>query len=93
MESPGTLFNTIGEIEDQAVITVSGEQTYPTEGSLNLTTVFVAGAPISTVRPARRASHPLAVRFGGGRGRPPVGAPGPTPLRRHLPIAVARGLR
>lgn len=50
VESPGPMFNTIGEIEDQAVISVSGEQTYPTEGSLNLTTVFVAGAPTSTVR-------------------------------------------
>lgn len=50
VESPGPMFNTIGEIEDQAVISVDGEQTYPTEGSLNLTTVFVSGAPTSTVR-------------------------------------------
>lgn len=50
VETPGPIFNTIGEIEDQAVISVTGEQTYPTDGELNLTTVYVAGAPTSTVR-------------------------------------------
>ncbi|MBE1514317.1 YlbL family protein [Nesterenkonia halotolerans] len=50
IETPGPVFNTIGEIEDEAVISVTGEPTYPTDGALNLTTVYVSGEPTSTVR-------------------------------------------
>ena len=50
LESPGPIFNTTGEIDDWPVITVNGSETYETEGSLALTTVFVTGAPTSTVR-------------------------------------------
>ncbi|WP_022871833.1 YlbL family protein [Nesterenkonia alba] len=54
MESPGPTFDTTGEIEREdgeelPVITVSGADTYPTEGQLALTTVYVSGAPTSTV--------------------------------------------
>ncbi|WP_300344222.1 S16 family serine protease [Nesterenkonia sp.] len=53
LESPGPLFNTTGEIEDQPVISVDGAETYPTEGELSLTTVYVTGAPTQTVRGAQ----------------------------------------
>lgn len=45
IESPGPTFNTIGEFDGSPVITVDGAQTYPTAGRLDLTTVYVAGAP------------------------------------------------
>lgn len=50
LESPGPIFDTLGEVEDWPVITVSGAESYETEGSLALTTVYVNGAPTSTVR-------------------------------------------
>lgn len=50
LESPGPIFNTTGEIDDWPVISVSGADTYETEGTLSLTTVYVTGAPTSTVR-------------------------------------------
>lgn len=49
-ESPGPVFNTTGEIQESPVITVHGTESYETEGSLALTTVYVNGAPTSTVR-------------------------------------------
>lgn len=52
MESPGPIFNTIGEDDGEPIITVNGHETYETDGSLNLTTVFLNGAPTSTVRVA-----------------------------------------
>lgn len=45
IESPGPTFNTIGEFEGEPVISVSGAETYPTDGNLDLTTVYVSGAP------------------------------------------------
>lgn len=45
IESPGPTFDTIGEFDGSPVITVDGAQTYPTAGRLDLTTVYVAGAP------------------------------------------------
>lgn len=50
LEAPGPIFNTIGEVEDEPVITVEGADTYDTEGTLSLTTVYVNGEPTSTVR-------------------------------------------
>ncbi len=49
LESPGPTFNTIGEIGDSPLITIEGEQTYPTAGELALTTVFVSGGPNGAV--------------------------------------------
>lgn len=49
LESPGPTFNTIGEIGDSPLITINGEQTYPTAGELALTTVFVSGGPNGAV--------------------------------------------
>ncbi len=45
VESPGPTFNTIGEHDGAPVISVDGARTYPTEGSLDLTTVYVSGPP------------------------------------------------
>jgi Lon-like protease len=50
LESPGPIFDTISEIDDQPVITLDGAATYETVGTLALTTVYVNGAPTSTVR-------------------------------------------
>ncbi|MGO1192559.1 MAG: YlbL family protein [Nesterenkonia sp.] len=50
LESPGPTFNTIGEIEDEPVTSVSGTETYDAEGTLALTTIYVTGAPTQTVR-------------------------------------------
>lgn len=49
LESPGPTFNTIGEIGDSPLITIDGEQTYPTAGELALTTVYVSGGPNGAV--------------------------------------------
>jgi PDZ domain-containing protein len=45
MTSPGPVFNTIGEIKDFELISISGTQTYPTEGELDFTTVSEFGGP------------------------------------------------
>lgn len=49
LEAPGPTFNTIGEIGESPLITIDGEQTYPTSGELALTTVFVSGGPNGAV--------------------------------------------
>lgn len=50
VESPGPIFNTVGEIDGNPVITVDGAESYPTDGSLALTTVYVTGSPSQVVR-------------------------------------------
>lgn len=45
VESPGPTFNTLGSDNGKPVISVSGHQTYPAKGSLDLTTVYVDGGP------------------------------------------------
>jgi PDZ domain-containing protein len=45
MTSPGPVFNTIGKIDDVELISISGTQTYPTEGELDMTTVSEYGGP------------------------------------------------
>lgn len=45
MTSPGPVFNTIGEVEDIELISISGTQTYPTAGELDMTTVSEYGGP------------------------------------------------
>jgi PDZ domain-containing protein len=42
---PGPISNTLGKVEGQQLITVKGAETYPTDGSLNFTTVRVLGSP------------------------------------------------
>jgi PDZ domain-containing protein len=43
--TPGPAYSTIGEISGEQFITISGTQTYPTEGALFLTTVSEYGGP------------------------------------------------
>ena len=45
MTSPGPVFNTIGEMNNVELISISGTQTYPTEGELDMTTVSEYGGP------------------------------------------------
>ena len=45
MSAPGPVFNTIGEINDIELISISGTQTFPTEGELDMTTVSEVGGP------------------------------------------------
>jgi PDZ domain-containing protein len=42
---PGPITNTLGKLSGQQLITVSGAQTYPTQGALDFTTVRIAGGP------------------------------------------------
>ncbi len=42
--SPGPTYNTLGVQSGTPVISISGQQTYPTSGHLNMTTVQVTGA-------------------------------------------------
>ncbi|MEV5969184.1 PDZ domain-containing protein [Streptomyces sp. NPDC051921] len=42
--SPGPTVNTLGEARGEPVLQISGHQTYPTTGNLNMTTVRVTGA-------------------------------------------------
>ncbi|WP_374208680.1 YlbL family protein [Pseudarthrobacter cellobiosi] len=45
VESPGPTFNTIGQSQGSPVISVTGHETYPAKGNLDLTTVYVDGGP------------------------------------------------
>ena len=42
---PGPITNTLGKLAGQQLITVSGAQTYPTQGALDFTTVRIRGGP------------------------------------------------
>ena len=45
VESPGPTFNTLGKDNGKPVISVTGHETFPAEGNLDLTTVYVDGGP------------------------------------------------
>ncbi|UZX05531.1 signal protein PDZ [Arthrobacter sp. CDRTa11] len=45
VESPGPTFNTLGQAQGAPVISVSGRESYPASGNLDLTTVYVDGGP------------------------------------------------
>ncbi|WP_310162148.1 S16 family serine protease [Arthrobacter sp. BE255] len=45
VEKPGPTFNTLGESHGAPVISVTGRETYPAAGNLDLTTVYVDGGP------------------------------------------------
>jgi PDZ domain-containing protein len=45
IESPGPTFNTLGQSQGSPVISVTGRETYPANGNLDLTTVYVDGGP------------------------------------------------
>lgn len=42
--SPGPTVNTLGKVDGEPVLQISGHKTYPTSGNLNMTTVRVTGA-------------------------------------------------
>lgn len=43
--SPGPVYNALGEDQGEPVVIISGAKTYPTDGSLGITTVYETGAP------------------------------------------------
>ncbi|WP_271394665.1 PDZ domain-containing protein [Neomicrococcus lactis] len=43
IESPGPALNTIGQYQGKDLFTIDGHETYPTDGNLDMTTVYVAG--------------------------------------------------
>ncbi|MFF1382645.1 PDZ domain-containing protein [Arthrobacter sp. NPDC058288] len=45
VESPGPTFNTLASDNGKPVISVSGRETFPAKGNLDLTTVYVDGGP------------------------------------------------
>ena len=42
---PGPTANALGEVKGRDVISISGRQTYPTKGNLEVTTIYVTGGP------------------------------------------------
>lgn len=49
VESPGPAYNTLGQTAGKDVISISGHDSYPASGALDLTTVYVNGGPNSDV--------------------------------------------
>ena len=49
IESPGPTYNTLGQSQGHPVINISGHETYPAAGNLDLTTVYVDGGPTGSV--------------------------------------------
>ncbi|GAB3283044.1 PDZ domain-containing protein [Sinomonas notoginsengisoli] len=49
VESPGPAYNTLGQTDGKDVIRVTGHESYPAGGALDLTTVYVNGGPNSDV--------------------------------------------
>ncbi|MDM7989849.1 S16 family serine protease [Arthrobacter sp. zg-Y877] len=49
VESPGPTFNTLGSAGDAEIIEIEGQRTYPTDGELDLTTVYVSGGPSTNI--------------------------------------------
>ncbi|UXM90378.1 PDZ domain-containing protein [Paenarthrobacter sp. JL.01a] len=45
IESAGPTFNTLGKDGDKAVISISGHESFPAKGNLDLTTVVMTGGP------------------------------------------------
>ncbi len=51
--APGPVTDTLGSVNKQPLITITGRRTYPTEGRLDLTTVSVSGGPQSPLQLGR----------------------------------------
>lgn len=45
LTTPGPVFNTIGKVSEIDLISISGTETFPTQGELNMTTVRETGGP------------------------------------------------
>jgi PDZ domain-containing protein len=72
VESPGPIFNTLGQSQGTPVIKVTGRETYPATGNLDLTTVYVDGGPTGPVSILRafsgwldpsKAVHPVELIY------------------------------
>lgn len=64
IEGPGPTVDALGESDGAALIQVSGAETYPTEGSLRLTTVSVRGGPTNPVDLTRVVASWLSSAYG-----------------------------
>jgi Lon-like protease len=51
--SPGPVTDALGESQGDPVVSITGAETYPTEGSLGITTVYETGAPGSRLTLAK----------------------------------------
>lgn len=51
VERPGPAIDVLGEYEDEEILTIEGAETYPTDGTLMMTTVSVDGGPGYRVTP------------------------------------------
>ncbi|MCC3294858.1 PDZ domain-containing protein [Arthrobacter sp. zg-Y411] len=49
VESPGPTFNTLGSAGDKDIIEIEGRTSYPADGELDLTTVYVSGGPSTNI--------------------------------------------
>lgn len=49
VESPGPTLNTLGSDKDTKIISITGRQSYPANGQLDMVTVYVNGGPQSSV--------------------------------------------
>ncbi|WP_209325073.1 YlbL family protein [Brevibacterium renqingii] len=45
LQLPGPVFNTLGDYQGDSMISVSGAETYPTDGRIDMLTVAVSGGP------------------------------------------------
>lgn len=45
IEAAGPTFNTVGSHDDKQLVKITGAETYPSDGQLDLTTVYVRGGP------------------------------------------------
>ena len=45
IEAAGPTFNTVGAHHDKQLVKIQGAPTYPSDGQLDLTTVYVKGGP------------------------------------------------
>lgn len=78
IESPGPTYNTLGESLGKPVISITGRDTYPAKGHLDLTTVYVDGGPNGPVSildvfsawlAPSRAVHPVELIYPTGTTR------------------------
>ena len=51
IEQPGPAIDVLGEYRDEQIVQIDGMETYPTDGSLMMTTVSVDGGPGYVVTP------------------------------------------
>jgi PDZ domain-containing protein len=102
VESPGPTYNTLGESQGSPVITISGRETYPAKGNLDLTTVYVDGGPNGPVSildafsawvdPAK-AVHPVELLYPTGTTREEAEEQSSVAMTTSQENAVASALR